>query len=244
MLGPRTFRKDRLMKVGIMQPYFFPYIGYWQLLSAVDRYVVLDDVNFIKRGWINRNRILSGGADEFIRINIEKISQNRKINEHYLFEKDKSFALLLKTVRENYSKAPYFHETYALIEHILSFDGGNVADFLCFKIGKICEYLDISTEILRSSTLHKDESLKAQDMIINACKRLDADEYYNAIGGVELYDREAFKAADIELHFLKSRFTEYRQYGGTFVPGLSIIDVMMFNDKDGIKEQLNDYELI
>ena len=232
------------MKVGIMQPYFFPYIGYWQLLNVVDKYVILDDVNFIKKGWINRNRILNGDKDEFIRITIEKIIQNRRINEHYLFEKEKSFGLLLRTIRENYSKAPFFSKTYALIEHILSFEGDNVADFLSFQISEICEYLDINTEILRASGLQKDESLKAQDMIIDACKNLGADEYYNAIGGVELYNREAFEKAGMQLHFLKAKLSEYKQYGGAFVPGLSIIDVMMFNDKDGIREQLNDYEII
>ena len=227
-----------------MQPYFFPYIGYWQLLNAVDKYVILDDVNFIKKGWINRNRILDGDKDEFIRITIEKISQNRKINEHFLFEKDKCFEVLLKTIHERYSKAPCFDEVYALIERIFGFEGTNVADFLSFQIREVCSYLDINTEILRSSEIAKDESLKAQAKIIDVCRRLGADEYYNAIGGVELYEGQAFAEAGMELHFLKSKLTEYKQYGGAFVPGLSIIDVMMFNDKDAVKAQLCDYELV
>lgn len=232
------------MKVGIMQPYFFPYIGYWQLLNAVDRYVILDDVNFIKKGWINRNRILNTDKDEFIRITVEKISQNRRINEHYLFEKDKCFELLLKTIRENYSKAPYFDRVYALIEHILSFEGDNVADFLSFQIAEICRYLNIHTEIMRSSMLQKDESLKAQDRIIDVCRRLGADEYYNAIGGAELYDSESFMRAGIQLHFLRAKLSEYKQFGAPFIPGLSIIDVMMFNDRDAVMQQLGDYELL
>ena len=236
------------MKVGVMQPYFFPYIGYWQLLNAVDRYVILDDVNFIKRGWINRNRILSGNKsgdrDEFIRITIEKISQNRKINEHYLFEKEKCFDVLLRTLHERYARAPHFEETYGLLERIFAYDGDNVADFLSYQIREVCAHLDIETEILRSSQLEKDESLKAQDRIIDLCRRLGADEYYNAIGGVELYDKEAFENAGMRLHFLRARLGEYPQYGGEFVPGLSIIDVMMFNDRDAVKAMLEDYELV
>jgi hypothetical protein len=232
------------MKVGVMQPYFFPYIGYWQLLSAVDRYVILDDVNFIKRGWINRNRILNGDKDEFIRITIENISQNRKIDEHFLFEKEKCFETLRRTIRERYARAPYFQETYGLIDNVLSFDGDNVADFLSYQIREVCAHLDIETEILRSSQLQKDESLKAQDRIIDLCRRLGADEYYNAIGGVELYDKESFENAGMRLHFLRARLGEYPQYGGEFVPGLSIIDVMMFNDRDAVKAMLEDYELV
>jgi capsule polysaccharide modification protein KpsS len=232
------------MKVGVMQPYFFPYIGYWQLMNAVDRYVILDDVNFIKRGWINRNRILNGDKDEFIRITIENISQNRKIDEHFLFEKEKCFEVLRRTIREKYAKAPYFQETYSLIDSVLSFEGDNVADFLSDQIVKVCDHLDIDTEILRSSRLQKDESLKAQDRIIDLCRRLGADEYYNAIGGVELYDRESFEDAGMQLHFLKAHLDEYEQFGNAFVPGLSIIDVMMFNDVETVKKMLGDYELV
>ena len=232
------------MKVGVMQPYFFPYIGYWQLLNAVDRYVILDDVNFIKRGWINRNRILNGDKDEYIRITIENISQNRKINEHYFFEKEKCFEVLRRTIRERYAKAPCFEETYALLDHIFTYEGDNVADFLSYQITEVCAYLDIDTEILRSSQLERGEGLRAQDRIIDLCKKLGADEYYNAIGGVELYDREAFAKEDMQLHFVRARLSAYRQFDNEFVPGLSIIDVMMFNDKAAVKQMLGDYDLV
>ena len=232
------------MKAGVMQPYFFPYLGYWQLLAAVDRYVILDDVNFIKRGWINRNRILNGDKDEFIRITIENISQNRKINEHRLFEKEKCFETLRRTIRERYAKAPCFEETYDLINRVLSFEGDNVADFLSYQIGVVCEYLDIDTELLRSSQLKEDERFRAQGRIIDLCKKLGADEYYNAIGGVELYDREAFAKEDMQLHFVRARLSAYKQFDNEFVPGLSIIDVMMFNDKAAVKQMLDDYDLV
>lgn len=233
------------MKAGIMQPYFFPYLGYWQLMNAVDRYVILDDVNFIKKGWINRNRILGAeGGDEMIRIQVAKISQNRTICEHQLFTPQEDFSRLLRTIRDRYRRAQNFEDFYPVLEDIFSFSGDNLADFLGVQIERIAAYLDMQTEIYRSSKLPRPEGIKGEERILNLCRQMEATEYYNAIGGTELYHRDVFAARNMELHFLKADLREYPQFKGEFVPGLSIIDVLMFNKKERVKEMLGEYSLV
>ena len=230
--------------IGIMQPYFFPYIGYWQLMNAVDEYVVYDDVNYIKRGWINRNRILANGEPIFINVQLSKASQNKKINEIDIFDDPKAVKKLCYALELSYKNAPYFNDVYPLLDNIFSKMNGNLAQFLFTSIKDVCEYLGITTKLVLSSQLEKDNSLDAEAKIIDICKRLSGDRYINAIGGQELYCREHFDEVGIKLNFLKTGDIVYPQYGNNYVPGLSIIDVMMFNSKDRIQELLNQYELV
>ena len=214
------------MTLGIMQPYFMPYIGYWQLMAAVDKYVIYDDVNFIKKGWINRNNILVNGAKQLFTISLEGVSQNKLINEILIAD---DFVKLRKTISMAYSKAPYYKETMELLDIIFAYDSKNLAKFLENSIRLVAKYLGIKTEILLSSNIEKDNSLKGQDKILDICKCLNADVYYNAIGGQELYDKEKFKVNGIDLYFVQSELTDYPQFKNEFVPGLSIIDVLMHN---------------
>lgn len=230
--------------IGIMQPYFFPYIGYWQLMNAVDEYVVYDDVNFIKGGWINRNRILSNGEPLYFNVQLSKASPNKKINEIDIFDDPRLSKKLFLTLERCYKKAPYYNDVYPLLENILSKMSGNLAQFLFASISDTCNYLGITTKLVLSSEIDKDTSLAAQAKVINICKCLGGDRYVNAIGGRELYSREDFASNDLELKFLKTDNIIYPQYDNDFVPGLSIIDVMMFNSKDRISELLTQYELI
>ena len=229
------------MTLGIMQPYFMPYIGYWQLMAAVDTYVIYDDVNYIKKGWINRNNILVNNDKQMFTISLNGASQNKLINEITIAD---DFTKLRKTIHMAYHKAPYYNEVVALLDKIFSYQSCNLADFIANSIELVCQYLDIQTKIIMSSDIEKDNSLKGQDKILEICKLLNADTYYNAIGGQELYDKSVFEKENIKLCFLKSDIPEYSQYKNAFVPGLSIIDVLMFNSPIEVKQMLTNYKLI
>ena len=232
------------MKVAIMQPYFFPYLGYWQMLNAVDKFVILDDVNYIKRGYINRNSILLNGTAHSFSISMDKPSQNKLINETQLFFPEDERKKLLTTFELAYRKAPYFNEAYQIVQKAIMFQNKDLVAFLKNSICLTVEYLGIDTEILISSEIKKDESKTAQDRIIEINKVLGADIYINAIGGQSLYDKEEFEKNGISLYFIEMNPCEYKQFKNMFVPNLSMIDIMMFNSKDEIKDMLEMYKLI
>lgn len=234
----------KTIKVGIMQPYFCPYIGYFQLMNAVDKYVVYDDVNFIKGGWINRNRILLNGEPHFINIPMLGASPNKLINEVGINNQEVLVGKNLKLLEAAYKKAPYFNDVYPLLKEIFEFKTDTIEKFIFNSFKVINNYLDIKTELIMSSTLDKDNSLRAQDKVLAICKLLNATDYYNAVGGQELYSFEDFKEKDINLHFVKTQEIIYKQFNNEFQSNLSIIDVMMFNSKEEIKQLLNKYELI
>lgn len=232
------------MKIGIMQPYFLPYSGYWQLLNAVDKYVIYDDVNYIKGGWINRNRILINKEAKYFNVKLNGASPNKLINEVEVSLDEVYQKKLLKTIEENYKKAPFFYKIFPVIQRIVENKEINLAKYLEYSIREICSYLDIKTELIISSNLEKNNSLKGKDKVIEICKKLGGSEYYNAIGGQELYSFEEFKSNGIELKFLKTEEINYQQFNNEFVPYLSILDVMMFNSKEKVKEFLNNYSLV
>ena len=232
------------VKVGIMQPYFMPYIGYWQLMNAVDKYVIYDDVNFIKRGWIHRNRILINGEPRYINIPMLGVSQNKLINEIEVNQAELSTGKTLRSIEEAYKRAPYYDAVFPLMKEILNCGRENIASFIEFSFQIICEYLDIQTELIVSSKLDKNCELKGQDKILDVCSRLNATEYYNAIGGQELYSFEAFEERGMKLSFLKTDQIEYPQYGNEFQANLSMIDVLMFNSKEQVQDMLKRFELI
>ncbi len=227
-----------------MQPYFFPYIGYWQLINAVDKYVIYDDVNFIKGGWINRNRILMNNEPKLINLKMDGASPNKLINEVGVSNDVIFIKKNIKTIENLYKKAPYYQTAYPVIEDILYYNEGNLAQHLEYSLRKVCDYLSIKTELLVSSKINKNTNLKGQDKVIEICKLLKANEYFNAIGGQELYSVNDFAKEGIELRFLRTGSIKYKQFDNDFVPNLSIIDVMMFNSVEEIKEMLENYELI
>jgi hypothetical protein len=237
-------KMEKTMIVGIMQPYFVPYIGYWQLLNAVDKYVIFDDVNYINRGWINRNRILLNNSPHYFNITMIGASQNKLINEIEINNDDKLVNKNLKMITGAYRKAPYYDNVYPLIEEIINCKEKNMASFISNSIYLICEYLDINSDIVISSMIDKNCNLKGQDKIIEICKLLKATEYYNAIGGRELYSKDKFENNGIKLKFLKTSNITYKQFNEKFNANLSIIDVMMFNSIDNIKEMLDMYVLV
>jgi hypothetical protein len=229
------------MTVGIMQPYLFPYIGYFQLISAVDKYIIYDDVNYIKGGWINRNNILVNNQKHLFTITLDQASPYKLINE--ILIKD-DFLKLEKTIKFNYGKAPFFHQTFALIQDILSNKDRNLGRFASDCIIAISGFLGIKTEFSVSSSLNKNNNLKNFEKVLHICDLMGAVKYINAIGGENLYDKEEFAKHNVELKFLKSKPLFYKQFNNEFVPWLSIIDVMMFNSREEIIEMVKQYELI
>lgn len=232
------------MKAAVMQPYLFPYIGYFQLINAVDTFVVYDDVNFIKKGWINRNSILVNEKPHLFTMDLKEASQNKLINEIQIDTNTKWKKNLLKTIALSYRKAPYFTEAFPVIEEVILNEESNLAKFITTSIRKICSFIGIQTHIMVSSEIGKDNSLKGSNKILALCKGLGATQYVNAIGGRALYDGLDFSKNNIKLQFIQTKPIEYSQFKNEFAPWLSIIDVMMFNSADEIKIQLNQYDLI
>jgi len=233
------------VKLAIMQPYFLPYIGYWQLINAVDQHVIYDDVNYIKGGWINRNNILVNGEAKLINLRLNRASSNKLINEIEVVQSDIYNKKLLKTIKESYSKAPFYNEVFPIVESVIYQDETNLAKYLTFAIKEVCRYLNIDTEILLSSEITKNKELKSQDKVIEICNLLSADQYINVIGGQELYSANDFEEHGIELKFLETHNITYHQIGkNEFIPNLSILDAMMFNGPEQINVMLNDYELL
>jgi hypothetical protein len=233
------------MTVAIMQPYFFPYIGYFQLINAADKFIIYDNIKFTKKGWINRNRILVNGKDEYITIPLKKDSDFLNVDQRFLsdgFSDEK--VKLLRRIKDSYQKAPYFVEIYPLIEAIFNNEEKNLFRFIYNSITKICNHLSIKTEFIISSEVEIDHELRAEDKVIELCKTTDATHYLNPIGGLELYSKDRFIANNIRLNFIKSDLIHYAQFKNEFVPWLSIIDIMMFNSKDEIQTMLGSYHLV
>jgi hypothetical protein len=231
----------RHMKLGIMQPYFFPYVSYFQLIHAVDCFLIYDDVNYIKQGWINRNRILLNNNAHVFTLNLIGASSFKRINQIIT---GNNKGKLLKTVEQAYAKAPYYENVMPVIGEILQCEETNLARYLASGIIMVCQFLGINTKILLSSEIEKQQGVKGQEKIIHICQLFKADTYINAIGGTELYSKERFSDEGIDLFFIRSKDIRYKQFKHEFIPWLSIIDVMMFNSKASIIAMLGDIELI
>lgn len=232
------------MKLAIKQPYLFPYIGYFQVINLVDKYVIFDDVNYINKGWINRNRILLCNQEHLFTAPLVDASQNKLINDICLVSDPKWKSNFLKTVETAYKKAPQFKNAYPLIERIIANDEINLSAYIFHSIKQICDYLGIMTLLIPSSVSYNTTHFKSQDKIIEICRQEKADEYVDSIGATELYNHDAFRKHRISLFFLKAKPIEYNQFGKDFIPNLSIIDVIMFNDREKVSEFLNEFELI
>ncbi len=232
------------MKIAIMQPYIFPYIGYFQLIKAVDKFIVYDDVSFINKGWINRNKILINGKENTFTIPLIEASQNKLINSISIQNKDLWAKKLLKTIEQSYKKAPFFNEIFPIIEAVLLSEKKQINELIVLHLHLLCKYLEINTEIVASSSIYNNQTLKAQDRILDICLQEKCTHYLNPIGGLELYDKDFFFKKNIQLQFIKTNTIHYQQFKGDFVPYLSILDVLMFNSKAEINILLNEYELI
>ncbi|MDG6881127.1 WbqC-like protein family [Phocoenobacter uteri] len=233
------------MKIAIMQPYFFPYIGYFQLISAVDKFVIYDDVNYIKGGYINRNSIYEKNKGrQYINLVLDKASPNKLIKDISLNQQNIWKDKLLKQISQNYSKAPYFKSVFPIIESIIYSPELNLSLFLHHSIKCICDYLGIETEIISTSEHYNNKGIGRFERIVDICGKENCSEYINPIGGVELYHKDEFRKYNIDLFFLKTNTIEYKQFDNEFEPFLSIIDIMMFNSVEKIQDFLKMYKVV
>ena len=230
------------MKVAIMQPYFFPYIGYFQLINAVDIFVFYDDVNFIKNGWVNRNRILINGQASYYTLQLKDASSFKLINDITFTDNRNK---LLKSIAVSYGKAPFFKDIFMLLEQCLTIETNKVANVAMNSVIEISNYLNIKTVFEVSSEKYKEiKGLDKTKRLLEICIKKQATSYINAIGGEELYDKSFFNEHNIQLSFIKSKEIFYKQFQYDFVPWLSIIDILMFNSIEQVQAMLNNYELI
>jgi hypothetical protein len=234
------------MKLAIMQPYLFPYLGYYQLIHAVDRFVIADDVTYIKGGWINRNRILVNGEAAYFTVPLKHASADTLIRDMVIHEEPgRGWRMpLVRTIANYYRRAPFFDAAYPLIEQVLSSPSASIADMARVSLTRVADYLGITTTLVPSTTTYANADLKGQARVIDTCLRESADHYINAIGGQELYTKDEFAARGIRLNFLKSDPVEYEQFQQPFVPALSMIDVLMFNSRDAARALLDRYALV
>lgn len=229
-----------------MQPYIFPYIGYFQLINAVDLFVFYDDVNHIKRGWIHRNRILLNGKEYFLTVPCFKSSQNKFINEIEFNSQSKEYKNLLRTLELAYKRAPFFTDCFPIIESVFKTNTNKIAVLAEESVKAICFYIDLIKKFDRSSVnFSETKGLEKADRLISICKKAGGKNYINPIGGSDLYRKEYFSSKGIDLKFIKPESEIYYTQALTdkFVPWLSIIDVIMYNSKNEVKNMLNKYIL-
>jgi hypothetical protein len=231
------------MTLGIMQPYFLPYIGYWQLLAAVDCFVVYDNIQYTKKGWINRNRFLRNGSDSYFTVPIKQASDYLNVDEREVaadFDRDK----LLRSLEAAYRRAPHFGATFPVIERIIRNPTTNLFGYVYESIIAIAGVLGITTPLVVSSTVDIPEGVQSEQKVLAICRAMRAGKYVNPIGGRELYSGAAFSNAGIQLEFMQTRPIVYPQFGAEFVPNLSIVDVLMFNSTDAVRAMLDHYDAV
>ena len=232
------------MRLSIMQPYFFPYIGYFQLIAASDVFVIYDNIKYTKKGWINRNRILVDGTDAMLSLPLQKASDTLDVRDRCL-AMDYNPEKLLSQIKGAYFRAPFFSLVFPLLERVFRTDERNLFGYVHASVLGVCQYLGIMTEIRISSNVAVDHTLRGESKVLAICNALGADAYLNTVGGVDLYSNEHFSERGVNLQFIKSTPFEYTQFGAPFVPWLSIIDVLMFNSPEIVREYiLTNYELI
>lgn len=227
-----------------MQPYFLPYLGYFQLIYAVDTFIVYDNIQYTKTGWINRNRLCRDGDAVMFSLPLKKASAAADVGARQLAA-DFTPGKLLNQFTGAYRRAPYFAATLPLIEAVLNCESRDLFPFLLHSLRATCAHTGIATPMRISSAIDIDHSLKGQERVLELCAACGADTYVNLMGGVDLYSREAFRARGIDLQFIRMKPFEYPQSQHPFVPLLSIVDVLMFNSVVTVQDRIaSGYELL
>ncbi|RDY23169.1 glycine transferase [Romboutsia maritimum] len=234
------------MKVGIMQPYFFPYLGYFQLINYVDKWIFFDDVQYIYHGWINRNRIIHPKKGwQYIILPLKKHSRGDLIKDIKVNNDQRWKDELLGKLTIYKKRAPNYNEAIDVIQKSINIDTDNITQLNAYIISTICNYLDINFEYEISSKCDFDYSNVSDsgEWALRICEQVNAYEYVNPYGGIDLFDKNKFEESNIQLKFMKMNDLKYPQRRNSFESNLSIIDVMMFNSKEKIKEMLELYEV-
>lgn len=230
--------------VAIMQPYFFPYTGYWQLIRAADLFVIYDDVNYIKGGWINRNRLLINGHPTFITAPLQHASPHKRICDTALLPAPAWRDKLVKMIDNTYRRSPFFSEVFPIIEQLIRHDDDNLATYLAHQLQTLSAFMGIDTEWVISSRRYGNESLSGQARVLDICRIEGATSYINLPGGRSLYDPKVFHEAGIDLRFIAMHIMSYPQPVAEFTPHLSIIDALMGVGPQAIRNHLDAFELM
>ena len=227
-----------------MQPYFVPYLGYFQLLGAVDKFVVLDDVNYINRGWINRNQIAMNGQPMWLTLPLSAASQNKVIREIEISPDDGWKRKMKRSLTAAYARAPEAARILPIFSDWLSRAEGNLSAFLYFTLYELKNLLELKAEIIPSSTVFPKNGLKGQDRILDICQQLGAKTYCNPSGGREIYDPHRFREAGVEFFFVEADFTSVQLQGGLpECSNLSILDLLMHNERQTLAQAAGTFEL-
>lgn len=226
------------MRLAIMQPYFFPYLGYFQLLARVDRFVFYDDVNFIKNGWINRNRLLLSGEVRYFTVPLAGASPFVSISQVGIQPAAHWRRKMLESIRQSYAKAPCFEPVFQLVTGVLAGESAGIGELAKRSVTAVASYLGLPADFVWTSAAYANDTLAGSERVLDICGREGAHEYWNLPGGRELYDAASFAARGVELHFLEPHLPEYPQGGGGFQRGLSIVDVLMWNEAPSVVAML------
>ncbi len=237
------------MKIGIMQPYFFPYIGYFSLISSVDKWIVFDNIQYIRHGWINRNRILHPNPDkewQYITIPVQKFLQQSLISNIRSDDSQKWRERIMGQLNHYKKFSKRYEEISALVKKSLFTKENHLSEINILALKNVCEYLKINFnyEIFSQMKCDLGEISSPGDWALEISKALGAKEYINPIGGKNIFDLNKFKKYGIKIKFLENKLLKYNQNGRSFISGLSIIDVLMLNKKVNVTKMLKEYLLI
>ena len=237
------------MTIGIMQPYFMPYIGYISLIKHTDRFILFDTVQFIRHGWIERNRMLKQNEGwQYIQVPlIKQDGRDTLIKDIKINNKEDWKRKILAQIQHYKKVAPYYRRVVALLEDIFANDFEDITTLNKVSLECICKYLGFERNLEIFSQMHLDiDAANAPDeWALNICKAIDGTtEYINPIGGLSFFDRNKYENAGIKISFQQMEITQYSQKRDVFEPGLSILDVMMWNDVDEINRMLDKFELV
>jgi hypothetical protein len=234
-----------IFSLAIMQPYFMPYLGYFSLLKHTNHFILLDEVQFIRHGWIERNRILKQNGDwQYIKVPLIKHSRDTLIKDIKIDNTKDWQNKLLAQLQHYKKKAPYYNAVIEVLNEIFINEFKDITHLNKYALSTICNYLDINCtiNIFSEMALKIEPVHEADEWALNICKALgDIKEYWNPPGGQSIFNKEKYDRQNIKLRFQSIKITEYRQLTNSFEPGLSIIDVMMFNSIDEINNMLDNY---
>lgn len=236
------------MRLGMMQPYFLPYLGYFSLIEHSDVFVLFDRAQFIRHGWVDRNRILKPSGDDwqYVRVPLRSSPRETPIAEKQIDNRQPWRERILGQIEHYRRRAPHYQPVRDLLRDVLDADHDTIAALNRVIIQRVCAYIGIATEIIESSSLalNLPENYGPGDWALATCHSLPGvDAYCNPIGGRHLFDPAKYEASAITLEFLESALTPYPQLGGSFQPGLSIIDVMLFNSIADVRHMLREYRI-
>lgn len=236
------------MKIGIMQPYFMPYLGYFSLIKHTDEFILFDPVQFIRHGWIERNRTLKQNEGwQYVQVPLVKSGRDTLIKDIEINNNTKWADKMLAQLQHYKKTAPYYFATIKVLQEIFSQEYTDIVSLNHASLKAVCEYLgiDANFKVFSQMGLEIETPNAPDEWALNICKALsNIDEYWNPIGGTSFFDKQKYTDAGIELKFHNVSLEEYEQKRTPFEAGLSIIDVMMFNSPEEINTMLDNYELI